>query len=101
MNNILAFTFKESHRKIYIEEVAEVANLSEEAFCRFFKLRTRKTYTNFLNEMRVSQACKLLIANESSIQDICFQTGFSNLSNFNRIFKKVTGKTPSQYIRIS
>ena len=100
MNDILTFTFKECHRKIYIEEVADVDHLSEEAFCRYFKIRTRKTYTNFLNEVRISHACKLLIANESSIQDICFQTGFSNLSNFNRIFKKVTGKTPSQYVQV-
>ncbi len=100
MNDILAFTFKECHRKIYIEEVADVAHLSAEAFCRYFKIRTRKTYTNFLNEVRVSHACKMLIANEHSIQDICFQTGFSNLSNFNRIFKKVTGKTPSQYVQV-
>jgi AraC-like DNA-binding protein len=98
MNNILAFTFKECHRKIYIEEVADVAHLSPEAFCRYFKVRTRKTYTNFLNELRISHACKLLIAKDHSIQDICYQTGFSNRSNFNRIFKKVTGKTPSQYI---
>jgi AraC-like DNA-binding protein len=99
MNDILAFTFRECHRKIYIEEVADVAHLSPEAFCRFFKIRTRKTYTNFLNEVRVSQACKLLISKEQAVQDICFQTGFSNLSNFNRIFKKVTGKTPSQYVK--
>lgn len=97
MNDILAFTFKECHRKIYIEEVADVAHLSAEAFCRYFKVRTRKTYTTFLNEVRVSHACKMLIANEHSIQAVCFQTGFSNISNFNRIFKKVTGKTPSQY----
>ncbi len=100
MNEILTFTFKECHRKIYIEEVAEVAHLSSEAFCRYFKFRTRKTYTNFLNEVRVSHACKLLISNQHSVQDICFQTGFSNLSNFNRIFKKVTGKTPSQYVQL-
>lgn len=98
MNDILHFTFRESHRKIYIDEVAQVANLSTEAFCRYFKLRTMKTYTNFLNEVRISQACKLLIQNEVSIQEICQQSGFSNLSNFNRIFKKVKGKTPNTYL---
>lgn len=98
MNEILQFTFRESHRKIYIEEVAKVANLSTEAFCRYFKLRTRKTYTNFLNEVRVSNACKLLINEDQSVQEVCYQVGFTNLSNFNRIFKKVTGKTPSGYL---
>ena len=98
MNNILHFTFQQSHRKIYIEEVADIANLSTEAFCRYFKIRTRKTYTNFLNEVRISNACKLLINEDQSIQDVCFQVGFSNLSNFNRVFKKITGKTPSNYV---
>jgi AraC-like DNA-binding protein len=98
MNEILQFTFRESHRKIYIDEVADVANLSTEAFCRYFKLRTRKTYTSFLNEVRVSQACKLIIEKDLGIQEICHQSGFSNLSNFNRIFKKVTGRTPTTYL---
>jgi AraC-like DNA-binding protein len=97
MNNILRFTFKESHRKIYINEVADLAHLSVEAFCRYFKTRTGKTYTNFLNEVRVSNACKLLINKDMSIQEVCFQVGFINLSNFNRIFKRVIGKTPSNY----
>ncbi len=99
MNDILQFTFNQSHRKIKIEEVAEVANLSSEAFCRYFKVRTRKTYTNFLNEVRISNACKMLIEKENNIQEICYDTGFANLSHFNRTFKKVTGKTPSSYFR--
>jgi AraC-like DNA-binding protein len=98
MNDILQFTFQESQRKIKIEEIAEVANLSAEAFCRYFKLRTRKTYTNFLNEVRVSNACKMLIEKEKNVQEICYEVGFSNLSHFNRTFKKVTGKTPKAYM---
>jgi AraC-like DNA-binding protein len=98
MNDILRFTFKESHRKIYISQVADIAHLSNEAFCRYFKTRTGKTYTNFLNEVRVSSACKLLINKDLSIQDVCFQVGFNNLSNFNRVFKRVIGKTPSRYL---
>ncbi|NJM25902.1 MAG: AraC family transcriptional regulator [Bacteroidia bacterium] len=99
MNDILQFTFSESHRKIYLSEVAQVANLSVEAFCRYFKLRTQKTYTNFLNEVRISNACKLLIRADHTMQDVCYKTGFNNISNFNRIFKKVTGKTPTAYLR--
>ncbi|MBS1683023.1 MAG: helix-turn-helix domain-containing protein [Bacteroidetes bacterium] len=98
MNNILQFTFRESHRPIYIKEVAEVANLSVEAFCRYFKIHTRKTYTIFLNEVRVSNACRLLIDKDLPIEAICYQSGFNNISNFNRIFKRITGKKPSQYV---
>jgi AraC-like DNA-binding protein len=99
MNDILQFTFSQSHRKIKIEEVAEVANLSAEAFCRYFKVRTRKTYTNFLNEVRISNACKMLIEKRKSVQEVGYDSGFSNLSHFNRTFKKVTGQTPSSYIK--
>jgi len=98
MNDILQFTFEQSHRKIYIEEVAQIANLSTEAFCRYFKTRTGKTYTHFLNEVRVSNACKMLIGKEVNIQEVCYNSGFSNLSNFNRTFKKIAGKSPSKYI---
>ncbi|GHM98729.1 hypothetical protein WSM22_02190 [Cytophagales bacterium WSM2-2] len=98
MNSILQFTFRESHRKIYLQEVADVANLSVEAFCRYFKIHTMKTYTSFLNEVRVSNACRLLINKDLSVQDVCYQSGFNNLSNFNRIFKKVTGKQPTGYL---
>ena len=97
MNSIVEFTFRESHRKIYLMEVARLANLSAEAFCRYFKLHTRKTYINFLNEVRVSHACQLLIQKDCSIQEVCYQTGFSNVSNFNRIFKKITAKTPLSF----
>jgi len=98
MNDILQFTLTHSLRKVKIKEVADVANLSAEAFCRYFKLRTGKTYTNFLNEVRVSNACKMLIEKEKSIQEICFETGFANLSHFNRTFKKITRKTPTRYV---
>ena len=101
MDDILQFTLRESHRKVYIEEVAKVANLTEEAFCRYFKTRTGKTYTNFLNEVRVSQACKLLIDKDLSIQDVCYQAGFTNLSNFNREFKKITGMSPSAFKKLN
>jgi len=99
MNAILQFTFRESHRKIYLDEVAEVANLSVEAFCRYFKMHTLKTYTSFLNEVRVSNACRLLINKDLTVLDVCYQSGFSNVSNFNRIFKKVIGKQPSKYMK--
>jgi len=99
MNAILQFTFRESHREIYLDEVAEVANLSVEAFCRYFKMHTQKTYTSFLNEVRVSNACRLLIDKDLTVQDVCFQSGFNNVSNFNRIFKRVIGKQPSKYLK--
>lgn len=87
-------------RPIKLEEVAKIANLSISAFCRFFKARTRKTFSKFVNEFRISVACKKLLSDEYSISEICYQVGFTNLSNFNRQFKEITGYAPSKYIRL-
>lgn len=94
MSQILQFTFRESHRPISIAEVAHVANLSPEAFCRYFKVRTRKTYINFLNEVRINNSLRLLGQSELPIAAVAEAVGFPNLSNFNRVFKRVTGHTP-------
>ena len=96
LNKVLEFTFHEYHRTIKLGEVAAVANLSVEAFCKYFKTRTRKTYISFLNEIRINNACKLL-AEDKAIADVCYETGFSNLSNFNRIFKRVKNMSPKDY----
>jgi AraC-like DNA-binding protein len=99
LNDVLEFTLTHYQRPIQLEEAAQVASLSVPAFCRYFKLRTRKSYIQFLNELRVSAACKLLAEREANISEICYEVGFNNLSNFNRQFKRVTGFTPSAYLR--
>ena len=99
MNEVIQFTFQRSHQQIYLSEVAEVANLSVEAFCRYFKQRTRKTYTTFLNEVRVSKACQLLIGSQKTIQQIAYEAGFVNLSHFNRVFKSIKGTTPRLFLK--
>ncbi len=99
LNEVLEFTLTHYQRPIQLEEAAQVASLSVPAFCRYFKLRTRKSYIQFLNELRVSAACKLLAEREANISEICYEVGFNNLSNFNRQFKRVTGFTPSAYLR--
>lgn len=97
MNKILSFTFQQSPRKIYLGEVAQLAHLSVEAFCRYFKLHTRKTYVSFLHEVRISQACQLLIRTDLSVDQIGYRSGFTNISNFNRVFKRITGRTPLMF----
>ncbi|MCF6356409.1 MAG: AraC family transcriptional regulator [Draconibacterium sp.] len=85
--------------KIELEKVSEVANLHPSAFCRFFKEKSGKSLSEFVNDMRISYACRLIIEAKMSISQICFESGFNNLSNFNRTFKKHTGFTPSNYFR--
>ncbi|HEX6847044.1 MAG TPA: AraC family transcriptional regulator [Chitinophagaceae bacterium] len=96
LNKVIEFTFKEFQRTITLKEVANLANLTPEAFCKYFKTRTRKTYINFLNEIRVNHACRLL-TEDKSISDVCYDCGFMNLSNFNRIFKKIKLVSPGQW----
>ncbi|MBA3704867.1 MAG: helix-turn-helix transcriptional regulator [Bacteroidetes bacterium] len=97
MIDIFQFTFEQSHRAISVDEVAAIANMSIPSFCRYFKLHTRKTYIEFLNEIRINNAYMLLQQEDSGIADVCYRVGFNNLSNFNRIFKKITGHTPREF----
>jgi AraC-like DNA-binding protein len=82
---------------ITLDEIAEVANISPNSFCRFFKSRTRKTYTRFVNEIRVGNACKLLIENQITVKQICYESGFNNFASFHKFFKTITGKSPLNY----
>ena len=100
LNKVIEFTFKEFQRPITLKEVAGLANLTPEAFCKYFKTRTRKTYINFLNEIRVNHACRLL-TEDKSISAICYDCGFMNLSNFNRIFKKIKHVSPGEWRKIN
>jgi AraC-like DNA-binding protein len=97
LNLVLEFTFHEFHRPIELSEIARLANLTPQAFCKYFKTRTRKTYVQFLNEIRIQHAVRLLNMDEESIAAIAFQSGFGNLSHFNRTFKSTTGMTPMEY----
>ncbi|MDX5481742.1 MAG: AraC family transcriptional regulator [Hymenobacteraceae bacterium] len=99
MEQVVQFLVEESHRQLTLEEVASVANMSREAFCRFFKDRTRKTLVTFLNELRVSNACQALLHSDQTIASIAFTCGFANLSHFNRVFSKTTGITPREFRR--
>ena len=97
MNDIYKYLIKNFTDPISLTQIASVANLTPPAFCNFFKKRTHKSFSGFLNELRVGHACKLLNNLELSIADVCFQSGYQNMTNFNNFFKKITKKTPSQY----
>lgn len=97
MRRILEFTLEHFTEEININQVAEIAHLTVPSFCRYFKHRTRKTYIDYLNELRVSHARKLLITTELDVGQVGFESGFQNLSHFHRVFKKNTGLTPLSY----
>ena len=98
MQDVMAYTMNHYHQTITLEAIASVASMTKNAFCKYFKKRTNKTYVQFLNELRIENASKLLLSKkERSIAEIAFECGFANLSNFNRQFKSIKKKTPSQY----
>lgn len=99
INKICNYTLSNYKKDITLEEVASLSNLSITSFCRYFKLMTKKTFYDFLIEIRVSHACRFLIENKLPTEVICFDCGFNNVSNFYRHFKKVTGMTPLDYKR--
>lgn len=97
MDQVMQFLLENRFRQISLEETAEKANLSKEAFCRFFKLRTRKTFTQYLLQLRINEAQKLLEETDLGISEIAFKVGFENLSYFNRSFKGILGKSPREF----
>jgi len=97
MEKVLSFTLKNFRDKILSEDVARLTNLSVTSFCRYFKMTSNKSYFDFLTEVRLNHACRLLIKTEFTIQHIALDSGFENTSNFYRHFKKVKGITPKEY----
>lgn len=98
MRNIFEYTMNNFDKEVSLNTISEVANMTKNAFCKYFKKRTNKTYIRFLNELRLEHACKLLQhQSEHSIAEIAEASGFSNISNFNRQFKSVLGITPLAY----
>lgn len=97
MNKVYQFLMDNYMESPSLEQVSKIASMSATAFCRYFKSHTNKTYTQFLNEIKIGNACKLLIDNNLSISQICFEIGFNNFTHFNNQFKKITALTPRQY----
>lgn len=95
---ISGYILKEFKRKdLRIEEVAVRANMSLSAFSHFFKKITNKSFKQFLIDVRLGHACKLLLNTEQTIKQICSDSGFNNVANFNRLFKKYRSCTPHEF----
>jgi AraC-like DNA-binding protein len=98
MNNVMRFAMASFQREISLAEISGLANMTPNAFCRYFKQRTNKTFFQFLIEVRLEHSCRLLRRNlDLNMVEISEMSGFKNLSNFNRMFKRNIGKTPGVY----
>jgi YesN/AraC family two-component response regulator len=100
MSDIYRYTMEHYAEPISLETISAVAHITPHAFCKYFKKYTRKTYHTFLNEIRINEACKKMLHGDyDGISNIAFTTGFNSAINFNQVFKKTTGMSPSDYIR--
>jgi AraC-like DNA-binding protein len=97
LEEVYKYVFENFKNGINVQQAASLAFMNESAFCRYFKRRTNKTLSQFVNHVRVTHAIHLLVEEDMSISKVCFECGFDNLSYFNRQFKSITGKTPFAY----
>jgi AraC-like DNA-binding protein len=100
MNDVYQYTITHYSHNISLSEVAAVIHLTPHSFCRYFKKHTSKTYIQFLHEVRISEACRILMESKfKNIADVAFQTGFNQVVTFNRVFRSVRNCSPKQFIK--
>jgi AraC-like DNA-binding protein len=97
INLVFEFILKNYSRQIYVKEIADTLNMSEASFSRYFKQYTHKTFSSYVTEIRIGNACRLLMENNYTISEIGYLSGFDNLSNFYRHFKNILGIIPKEY----
>ncbi|MEI8099060.1 MAG: AraC family transcriptional regulator [Sediminibacterium sp.] len=97
IESIIDYSFKHFLQPITLQEVAKSVNMSIPSFCRFFKNNIKKTYFNFLQELRIGHACNLLNTTNKPILEICYESGYNSWAHFSKQFKQLKSLTPSQY----
>ena len=97
MEMILSFLANHYKENIDLNEISSIVAMNCSSFCRYFKERSGKTFMEYLLDLRIGHACKLLIENKIDITQISIECGFNTITHFNRIFKRNTGLTPSEY----
>ncbi len=100
IDRIFQYTMENFQEPVQLATVAEIAAMSVPAFCSYFKKSTRKKYIDFLNEVRIGYACKLITNSPATVESVCYESGFNTLANFNKQFLKVKRMTPSQYRKV-
>jgi len=99
IGTIYNFIMQQYDKPITLEDAAKQAHMTPQAFCRYFKKHTMHTFVSFLNEVRINEACKKLTdGHYDSIATVAYNCGFNSITNFNRVFKSVTRKSPSHYV---
>lgn len=97
LSEVFQYVNENYKKDIVLIEIAAIANMTPTSFCRMFKLKTKKSFVEYLNEIRVSKACKFLLETDLSMSEIAYECGYKTASNFNKRFKKFMGMTPSEF----
>ncbi|MFI5128437.1 MAG: AraC family transcriptional regulator [Chitinophagales bacterium] len=97
INKVFEFIISNYTQEIYVHEIASKLDMSVASFSRYFKHHTRKTFSDYVTEIRIGHACRLLMEDNYSVSEVSYQSGFSNLANFYRHFKKNVGVIPKEY----
>ncbi len=97
INKVIYYTENHFQEPISLSEIAALVNTTEAAFCRYFKTHTGKSYFQYLTELRIAHACRMLMEEDKDIAQVCFSSGFNNPSNFHKQFKKIVHLTPKAY----
>lgn len=97
INKVYEFSLENFRKNIRIGEVADLINLTEPSFCRYFKQRTQKNYLHFIIELRIGYACQQLIFTRKDIKQISLGCGYNSITNFNRQFRRIVNLTPVEY----
>jgi len=99
INRVFDYIFNNFKEDISLQDVASIIPMSTAAFCRFFKLKTNRTLVEFIKEIRVGHAAKLLMEGNHNVTETCYISGYNNISNFNKHFKEVKGLSPRDFIK--
>lgn len=100
MRLVHEYVLKHFKENINLSAVASLSNMTDAAFCRYFKSRTNKTFSDFVKEIRIGNACKMLQDENKSISQTCYESGYNTVSNFNNQFKSLKGISPKQYQKL-
>ncbi|NOR75800.1 MAG: helix-turn-helix domain-containing protein [Draconibacterium sp.] len=97
INKVYEYVFQNIQEGIKLKDAASLVYMEPSSFCRYFKKKSNKTFMNYVKNVRIGIAAKLLAETDKQITQICYESGYSNLANFNHYFKVIMKKTPSEY----
>ena len=99
LNTVYEYAFRNFRKKVLLEDLAELLHMTPTSFSRYFAMKNNKPFSKFISEIRIKHACKMLTETDESIEHICYECGFNTLSNFNKQFKDIMRKKPTDYKR--